>query len=139
VSELGRLADHLETLTRVPSQAATRAAKTIERAIKDEFRRGEDPYGQPWTALSESTKARGRTPPPMTDTEALKRGIRARPMGGAGIAITSDERYLGFHQGKGSPGANVPPRHVLPEGQLPDKWAKAIGVEVDDLFDEAMR
>jgi hypothetical protein len=138
ISELGRLVEHLETLAEVPSRAAARASRSIARAIQGEFRDGVDPYGRPWEPLAESTLDKGRTPPPMTDTGALRDGIRVRPMAGAGIAITSDAEYLGFHQGTGSPRANVPPRHVLPEGPLPEAWARAIGQDVDDLFAEAM-
>jgi len=139
IRDLGRLAENLRALSEVPSQASREAAKGIQRAIRTQFTSGTDPYGEPWEPLKQSTLDKGRTPPPMTDTGRMKRGMRVRPSKGAGIEVTSEAEYLGFHQGQGSPRANVPPRHVLPEGELPDSWQKAIEDALDAAFERTLQ
>lgn len=134
LSELGRLEENLAELAEVPSRAAKDACIGIRSAIREQFLKGIDPYGKPWESLAPATIAKGRKPPPMTDTGTMKLGMQVRPMGGSGIAVTSDAEYLGFHQGQGSPNANVPPRHVLPEGELPETWEDAIDDALDDHF-----
>lgn len=138
LEELGQLVDNLHALAGVPSQAAAQASEEIDAAIQVEFDAGIDPYGEPWEPLAESTKARGREDPPMTDTEALRDGLEVRPMRGAGISVTADVPYLGFHQGEGSPAAHVPPRHVLPEDELPDTWERAIADALDDAIERRL-
>ena len=137
ISELGDLADNLNRLAGIPSQATRDAARGIKRAIDDEFRAGLDPYGKPWTPLQESTIQKKGSSAILIETEAMRKGIKVRPMPGAGIAITSDAEYLGFHQGQGSPRAHVPPRHVLPEGELPDTWERAIADALDNAFERS--
>ena len=138
LSELGDLESNLHALAGISSVAAKDACKGIKRAIDEQFAHGLDPYGKPWSPLADATIAKGREAPPMTDTRALRDGIHVQPMRGAGIAITSDAPYLGFHQGAGSPRANVPPRHVLPEGELPDTYARAIADALDRAFERAL-
>lgn len=138
LSELGALADNLHRLALVPSQASAEASREIAQLIDQQFDAGIDPYGVPWEPLAKSTVARGRTDPPMTDTRRLRDTMRVFPLRGAGIAVTSDAEYLGFHQGEGSPNANVPPRHVLPEGEIPDTWERAIADALDNAFERTL-
>ena len=138
LSFFGELEDNLNQLAGVPSRAARDASRDIAKAIDQQFAHGLDPYGEPWAPLAESTLAKGRTPPPMTNSGAMRAGIHVRPMGGAGIEVSCDAEYLGFHQGAGSPRANVPPRHVLPEGELPDTYQRAIADALDAAVERAM-
>lgn len=140
ISDLGSLAANLADLSAVPSQASRDAARGIKRAIDEEFRSGQDPYGEPWEPLAESTIAKkGGDARILIETGEMQRGIEVKPTAGAGIAITSRVGYLGFHQGEGAPNANVPPRHVLPEGDMPDAWGDAISNALDRAFDRQFR
>lgn len=137
IGALGRLAQNIGRLASVPSRASVDASRGIARQIDQQFARGVDPYGKAWKRLAPSTIAKGRRPPPMTDTGDLRNGADVRPRSGAGIDVTFSVPYLGFHQGAGSPRANVPPRHVLPEGPLPPAWEKVIAQSVDNAFTDA--
>ncbi len=140
IGDLGQLADILGELTTVPSRASKASARKIERLIDDEFATGSDPYGDPWDPLAESTvEKKGGDDRILIETSNMRRGIHVRPLPRAGIAVTSDAEYMGFHQGEGSPRANIPPRHVLPEGEIPDSWERAIGRSLDDEFDHVVR
>jgi phage gpG-like protein len=121
----------LRELTKVPSRAAKSAAPKIRRLITEEFNRGEDPYGNAWAPLKPATLARGRRPPPLTDTRRLRRGIRVFPMAKAGIQITVDAPYAGFHQ---SGTSRMGARPILPKRGLPKKWRAAIERSVKEAY-----
>jgi hypothetical protein len=113
-------------LSRVPSQAARGAAPKIERLLKDQFVEGRDPYGEAWEPLAESTIARGRNAPPLTDTEALS-DVSVMPAHGAGIQVKLGAPYGAFHQ-VGT--RAMPARTILPSHGLPASWRDAIAREV---------
>lgn len=121
---LGQLERNLELLARVPSRAAAFAAPAIAREIDREFATGRDPYGRAWAPLRPSTLARGRRPPPLTDTGRMRGGLEVRPMAGAGISITfADEVPAIFHQ-KGT--RKMARREILPTNVLPASWNRAL-------------
>lgn len=137
MSGLGSLAKTLDKLARVPSQIAGDAAKTIATEIQRQFDNGLDPYGEPWEQLADSTVARGRTPPPLTDTWEMRDGIEVRPMPGSGISISFEVDYAIHHQ-YGAPRANVPQRAILPPaGVLPDTWKRALADAQERAFKRA--
>ena len=113
----------LESLSEVPSRAAREASEEIESLIVEQFARGEDPYGEPWEELAESTRRRGRTNPPLTDTHDMVDGLEVKPTAGAGIAVTLDQPYSRFHQ---TGTKRMPARPILPTGELPEAWETAI-------------
>ncbi len=82
-------------LPQAMSQATTDAAENLEDVINAQFDAGVDPYGNAWEPLAESTLRRGRTPPPGTDTEAL-RAVHVTPLQGAGIRVEFDEQYAEY-------------------------------------------
>lgn len=125
---LGKLAD-------VPSQIAKDASVGIADAIDAEFSAGLAPDGTPWTGLAESTMARGRSAPPLTDTHDMRDSVDVKPMRGAGISVTIDDPAV--HHQYGAPRAHVPPRPILPSGKLPDTWQRAIADAADSAFDRA--
>lgn len=131
ISGMGRLADRLADLARVPSRAAARVSKEIEGLIVSEFAEGEDPYGTAWKPLAKSTLERGRTPPPLTDTRDMLKSLRVAPLPRAGVGITIDHpaapHQTGWHGERG----NGPARPILPaRSELPEEWVDAIDAAV---------
>lgn len=120
----------LRKLARVPAQVAPEVAKGIRKQIDRDFNAGRDPYGNKWQALAESTLARGRHEPPLTDTRAGRKSIKVFPMQGAGVAITVGTDYMWRHQGGNGP----PVRRFIPIGTLPKTyqavWQKALDRQV---------
>jgi phage gpG-like protein len=110
----------LAELATVPSQIAPAVAKRINREIQKNFDAGVDPYGHAWAPLRPRTLAKGRHPPPLTDTRKGRRSVRAFATQAAGVAITVGVGYMGIHQ------AGDPPRMVarkfLPNRVLPASW-----------------
>ena len=132
MAALSRLADRCADLATVPSRAAKRAAVEIEALIEDEFDAGTDPYGTAWAPLAEATVDRGRSPPPLTDTAAMRQSVAVRPMRGAGVAVTV-AHPAGIHQtGWSGKGGKGPARPILPQRRaLPEDWRDAIADAVE--------
>jgi phage gpG-like protein len=112
----------LKSLLGVPSQIAGPVAKDINQEIQKKFDAGQDPYGKSWASLKPATLAKGRHPPPLTDTGKGRSGVKAQPMQGAGIALTSSVSYMGIHQ-KGNPPI-LARRSFFPVNTLPKQWLK---------------
>lgn len=139
LSAMSHLADRVGDLARVPSRVAARVSGELATLLDDEFSAGVDPYGTAWAPLAESTVARGRTAPPLTDTHVMRDGVRVTPMRGAGVALfvphPGAPHQTGWEgrQGKG------PARPILPErGELPPEWAEVIEAACDDEFRRAV-
>lgn len=121
---LGQLERNIGLLARVPSRAAAIAAPRIRARIEGQFARGVDPYGRAWAPLRPSTLAKGRRPPPLTDTRAMRDGVSVKPTPAAGIAITfAKEVPAIFHQ-KGT--RYMKRREILPTNRLPAPWSQDI-------------
>lgn len=120
----------LSRLTQVPSQIAPQVAKEIKKQSERDFSAGRDPYGVPWRPLAESTKARGRHDPPLTDTRKGRRSFRVFATAGAGVQITVGTDYMFRHQD----GAGPPVRRFVPIGTLPktyrEIWQRALTAQV---------
>ena len=119
----------MRQLTRVPAQVAREVSAEINALIQEGFDRGTDPYGRPWAPLRPATLAKGRRPPPLTDTGKGRAGVYAKPMSGAGILLVSEVPYMRKHQ------MGAPPRLVrrdfLPINVLPKAWNAAIKEAVE--------
>lgn len=125
ISQMNQLADRLADLKEVPSRVAARVAPLLAAELQTEFDSGTDPYGAPWAPLAPSTLAHGRTPPPLTDTGAMRGSARVAPLRGSGIGITIDHPAA-VHQA-GAPSKNIPARPILPaEDELPQNWQDII-------------
>lgn len=122
--ELGQLGLNIERLARVPAQAARLAAPAIKWELELEFSRGRDPYGRPWAPLRPTTLARGRKPPPLTDTGKMRGGIEVKPMRGAGIAIAFDDEIPAIFHQRGT--RKMAMRPILPTNTFPAKWNDAL-------------
>lgn len=121
-AKMGRLRENLGKLASVPSQVATDASVRIAESIEQEFASGQDPYGNRWEALKPATLRRGRRPPPLTDTGAMRDSVRVVPTAGAGISITIDSP-ANIHQ-TGS--KDMASRPILPNRGFPATWSGAI-------------
>lgn len=121
---LGQLAGNVGRLARVPARVAAFAAPAIADEIEGEFATGRDPYGRPWAPLKPRTLARGRRPPPLTDTGAMRAGVDVRPMRGAGIAITFADEIPAYFHNRGT--RYMARREILPTGTFPARWARAL-------------
>lgn len=124
----------LSRLASVPSQIAPQVAKDIKSQSERDFNAGRDPYGKQWQPLAESTKARGRHDPPLTDTRKGRRSFRCFATPGAGVQITVGTGYMWRHQD----GAGPPVRRFVPIGVLPktyrDIWQKALTAQAKKIL-----
>lgn len=116
-----KLSKALSELARVPSQISRSVSARYNQEIQKGFDQGHDPYGKKWANLRPATLAKGRRPPPLTATGRGRRGVKAKPMQGAGIALTSTVSYMKYHRTGTSKMAR---RDFLPDEEkgLPKKW-----------------
>lgn len=127
IAQIGRLKETIRRLSELPRAIAAEAKPGIDRLLRDEFTDGTDPYRRPWTPLRPSTLAKGRTPPPLTDTRALRRGTRVlHPPGRRGLQIVTGPHGY-FHQvGFRVYRTRVEPRRILPQFGLPVAWKQVL-------------
>jgi hypothetical protein len=139
ISQMGQLATNLRRLGQVPSRAAARVSSDIAALIEEEFEQGADPYGRAWAPLAKSTLAKGRTPPPLTDTGAMRSSVDVRPMRGAGLSITIDHPAAPHQTGWSGSQGSGPARPILPGAAFPARWRDAVRAAVDVEIREAIR
>ena len=133
---MGKLADRVADLANVPSRVASRAAVEIQSLMDEQFNEGRDPYGTAWEPLAESTTDRGRTPPPLTDTRAMRDSLLVRPMAAAGLQITIDHPAAPHQTGWEGKQGKGPARPILPaRSELPSEWQGVI----EDLVAQEFR
>lgn len=133
------LARVLRQLAALPSQITGDVADALNARIQDGFDGGTDPYGSPWAELAPYTLAKGRTPPPLTESGSLRGGTYAAPMGGAGVAL-----YAPGTLPRGAPAsvhmtgtAVMPSRPFLPNNGLPASWRADIQRIYSERFGRA--
>lgn len=136
------LARALRELARVPSQIAPAVADAINERIADGFASGVDPYGNAWAPLAPATLAKGRTPPPLTESGGLAGGTYAAPMGGAGVALhtvgTLPRGAPSTVHMTGTAGV-MPSRPFLPNRGLPATWRADIQRVYSERFGRVWR
>lgn len=129
------LAASLRTLSSIPATAARGGAERIAAQVQEDFDAGLDPYGNAWEDLAEATLAKGRTPPPLTDTGSMRASVDVSPMQGAGISITIDDPAVHHQYGT----INMPARPIFPnQGALPDTWRRAIADAGEEAFERQL-
>jgi hypothetical protein len=134
VAAMGQLKATLRRLAEVPRKVAAEAQPKLDALIQAQFRAGVDPYGNPWAPLRPATLARGRHPPPLTDTTKLRDGTKVllAPGNAMGLRLVVGAAYGYFAQAGFRVGpTKVPPRRILPQFTFPKAW-KAV-------LDEAAR
>jgi hypothetical protein len=127
---LGRLAV-------LPRELAAAAAPEITRLQRAQYAAGTDPYGTAWQKLAKSTLAKGRRPPPLTDTARMKNRTNTIPLLGARVGLRHFVRtsYAIRHQ---LGGKNLPKREILPSRGLPPGWRIVLDTEAKRLADRAV-
>lgn len=123
----------IKALAKVPSQIASSASGKIADLIEAEYASGSDPYGRGWADLADSTKARGRSAPPLTDTGAMRGSVEVKPMPWAGIQVTINDPAVHHQYGT----VNMPQRAIYPNQAMPDTWKQAIQEAADEAFNDA--
>lgn len=108
----------LRELTRVPSRVSSKAAPAIERLWRRDYMAGLDPYGKAWAPLRPSTVRRKGHDRIMVESGETLAQTRARPLGGAGIALRTGPKASWHMQAT----ASRPARRVLPAFGLPKTW-----------------
>lgn len=141
-------------LARIPSQVSAQAARDLSKEIQRSFDKGVDPFGKPWKPLAKATIAKGRRPPPLTDTGAGRRSVIVRPAVGAGIQITvglvrmlyaqfGGKSHLRGHRKNKKFGTsadlsaargNPPKRSFLPFDEMPPRWIQIYQSSLDAVL-----
>lgn len=132
----------IRRLATVPSRIAGRVAEALTARIQDGFDQGTDPYGAGWADLAPATLAKGRTPPPLDESGALRGATYAAPGAGSGVDL-----HTGDTLPRGAPvavhmtglGARMPARPFLPNRGLPATWRADIQAIYSDEFGKAWR
>jgi hypothetical protein len=119
--KMGDLIRIVEMLSDVPARTAAIAAPKLDRLVQQQFANGADPYGRPWAPLKAATIARGRRPPPLTDTRKLRdgTGVKVRPGKRAGLVMRIGASYGAFHQ---TGTRYMTARRIMPQHGLPREW-----------------
>lgn len=119
--KMGDMIRIIEALSDIPARTAALAAPELNKLVQAQFDAGTDPYGRPWAPLRPATLARGRFPPPLTDTWRLRNGtgVRVRPGRRAGLVMRVGAPYGTFHQ---TGTRYMRARRILPQQGLPRAW-----------------
>ncbi len=123
------LAENLKKLETLPSKITKEVAEEIEDLIQDGFEKGQDPYGRPWAPLRRGGRSF------LQESGAMRGSLVVQPMRGAGIWI-SIEDPAGFHLG-GT--VKMVARPMLPTGDMPESWRRAISDAYGSMMKKAMR
>jgi hypothetical protein len=125
---LKQLENNLRRLAEIPSQAAKQSVEGLRKAIAESYATGKNPNKRPWAPLMPSTVARGRKPPPLTDTGDMRSTTEVKALPGAGVAITFGVPYAVFHH---TGTKNMSARPVAPTGSFPASWNEILRSAVD--------
>ena len=120
---LDALAKTLHGASDVVRDVAAEAAIELRLTVDSQFTLGCDPFGIAWAPLAPRTLAKGRTPPPLTDTGKMRASLQ--------IAVTGESIRLSmdgpaeYHQGGGG---TLPQRKIFPDSSdpLPPAYEAAI-------------
>ena len=134
VGSLEAIIGALDGMRDLVPEIALEASIEIYETIQSEFVLGTDPYGETWAPLAPATLAKGRTPPPLTDTGAMRETLRVDVTEAAIVASMASP--AGYHQ-DGT--RYMPARPVLPDYSrgLPDAWRVAITEAGQRVFAKA--
>jgi len=130
-----------------------RIAPTIRSNVEAQFAKGVNPYDTPWKPLRPATLAKGRTPPPLTETGALRRSIKVTANGYT-LRVIAADLVAGLHQngwtrsrikrrkgkvvGKTTIGPGATKRQILPDGRIPNVWRQQIRRMAREIMGERL-
>lgn len=136
MSTLDALAKALGDLPDLIEEAGREVAPVIREFIEEEFHAGEDPNGSAWADLAASTRRKGRSWPPLTDTGNMAGSVEVESNSSNFITITVDAPAE-YHQ-YGT--RYMPQRQILPdESQLPEKWEQAVRDAAEAALDKRFK
>lgn len=120
LADIRRMAQNLNRLPLgIRNRVAVAVKDEMQALLDEQFDQGIGPDGEPWAPLRPSTLRRGRTPPPLSDTEAMRGSVQAVRVG-TNVAIEADFPAQA-HQ-KGNP-PRLARRAIWPdEDQLPERY-----------------
>jgi len=105
------------------AKVADATADEMQALIQEGLDAGVDPWGNPWAPLRPSTLARGRTPPPLTDTGVMRDQVVVAANGDTlSVEAPSPAEY---HQSGTSRMARRPMWPSSNE-EMPDEWQNRI-------------
>lgn len=131
-AKLQRLARNLATIAAKVSPAI---AERLQERVRDTYANEQDPYGNPWAPLAESTvRRKGGNSVILTRTGASQADCGARALAGAGVAVYANGA-AGWHQ---EAHGSRPARPVLPDRGLPPAWRDDIEAETSAAFAKAL-
>lgn len=125
--DLNKVVMQLQKLAGLPKLTARRCEKKFEGLVVQQFWDGVDPYGRRWAPLAESTRKRGRTPPPLTDNGDMLESLSIRVQG-TSVELSMDTPFEYHQAGTGK----MPARPIFPYEGLPESWVDAIEESVDE-------
>ncbi len=140
LAAFGKLGRLVRELGGVPSRASSALADRLTERMRDCFTTESDPYGVPWAPLKASTvRRKGGNAVVLYRTGETGASCYARPMGGAGVALTAGGAAVWHMTDSGT----RPARKVLPDHGLPPAWredvAAVLGAEVARSMGRATR
>lgn len=138
LADIKRLAQNIHSLpTAIRRKVAEASRKEMQSLLDEEFEQGIDPAGEEWKPLAESTRKRGRTPPPLTDTRTMRGTVKAVRVG-LNVAIDADFPAQA-HQ-EGYPEGNLPRRAIWPdEDTLPERYRVPIEYATTAVLSEEVK
>ncbi len=136
-SVVGMLAHRIESMSGVPARALARISEAIGAEIAQEFDAGRDPYGDPWVPLADATLAKGRTPPPLTDSGNMRNSVKTKPIGPSDLLITIAHPALPHQTGWSGKQGKGPARPLVPTQGMPASWGSAIDSAVRAEFERS--
>lgn len=120
---LDALAKALQGAPEIVNDVAAESVAELRHAVDSQFTLGTDPYGNAWAELAPRTLAKGRKPPPLTDTGKMRESLQVSVTESA-IRFSIDDPAT-YHQ-KG--GVHLPQRKIFPgeSDPMPPAWEAAI-------------
>jgi phage gpG-like protein len=112
--------------------------RNLHDVIENEFNRGVDPYGKPWSPLKPSTLRKGRKPPPLTGPTRRLRGDIVIHADSAQVFVHIPAEYTTHHQ-FGAPSVNLAQREMVPTSGPSASWNKAITDAIDKAAEKNSR
>lgn len=108
--DVWRFAASLARLARIPEEVSADAATGIQELLLDQYAAGTDPFLRAWKALAPSTIAKGRHPPPGTETFVMRDSTKATAMPGGGVSFDVGPAYATYYDRV---------RPIFPRGNMP--------------------
>lgn len=122
-------------LARVHPAVVTAVAKPLTLQLQRGFESGTNPYGAPFAQLTAGSIRRGRTPPPLTETGALKASAVLIPTPSGLIRHLGP--YYGFYHMAGTKW--MVKRRYFPDAGLPSAWLDIIDHEYKRILKVSFR